>query len=55
MRKSRQEANASKYAAPSLWVLQYTADVLTASGEITWSWGEEFEQSRENTWQGTEG
>ena len=55
MRKTRPETDVSKYAAPTLFVFQFTEDVLTSSGEVTWSWSESFEQSRENTWQGVEG
>lgn len=55
MRKTRPETDVSKYVEPTLLVFHCTNDVLTSSGEVTWCWSKDFEQSRENTWQGVEG
>lgn len=52
----KQETTVSKYVAPTFRILRVDMDVITTSGIVTWSddWGKDFEQNRENTWQGVE-
>lgn len=54
MKQNWQETHkVSIYESPRAEIVNVPTDVITASGgEISWTWGSDYEQSRDNTWVG---